>query len=225
MGAFLALWRRACAACALLMIPRLLALFALLAAAAPAEIVDRIVATVGRKVITASTVRQQIRVAALLDGAPLAETPDGFAAMRDRLIDRLLVFEEMRVSRYPIPESSEVQPALDREVRDAGGPARWTELLARYRVTEQQVRLSLRHQAAVVRFTLNRFRPSVQIDPAQIRAYYDQRLPAQPKPPLEEVRDQIEAVLRAEQINVLLGRWLAEVRQQTHIETYEEPQP
>jgi hypothetical protein len=63
------------------------------------------------------------------------------------------------------------------------------------------------------------------VDPAQIRAYYDQRLPAQPKPPLEEVRDQIETVLRAEQINVLLSKWLAEVRQNTHIETYEELQP
>lgn len=204
---------------------RMLGLCGLLAATASAEVVDRIVATVGRKVITASTVRHQIRVAALLDGAPVAESYEAFAAMRDRLIDRLLILEEMRVSRYPIPEKSEVQPALEREIQDAGGPARWAELLGRYRLTEEQVRLSLRHQAAVLRFTLNRFRPAVQVDPAQIRAYYDQRLPAQPKPPLEEVRDQIETVLRAEQINVLLTKWLAEVRQSTHIETYEEPQP
>jgi hypothetical protein len=202
-----------------------LLLLLLLALSAPAEIVDRIVATVGRKVITASTVRQQLRIAALLEGNPADESPAALEAMRNRLIDRLLILEEMRVSRYPIPEKSEVQPALEREIQDAGGPARWTELLGRYRLTEEHVRLSLRHQAAVVRFTLNRFRPAVQVDPAQIRAYYEQRLPAQPKPPLEEVRDQIETVLRAEQINVLLTKWLAEVRQSTHIETYEEPQP
>jgi hypothetical protein len=49
--------------------------------------------------------------------------------------------------------------------------------------------------------------------------------PAGAKPPLEEVRDQIEQLLRLEEINVLLGRWIGEVRQQTHIETYEEKQP
>jgi hypothetical protein len=204
---------------------RLLTVLLLLASSAAAEVVDRIVATVGRRVITASSVRQQIRVAALLDGAPAEESYAAFEAMRDRLIDRLLILEEMRISRYAIPEGGEVQPALDREIQDAGGPAKWAELLARYRVTEEQIRLSLRYQAAIVRFTLYRFRPAVQIGPDQIRTYYEHRLPAQPKPAFEEVRDQIEAVLRREQINGLLTKWLAEVRQQTHIETYEELKP
>jgi len=204
---------------------RILALLLLLAPSAPAEVVDRIVATVGRRVITASSVRQQIRVAALLEGVPVEETYVAFEAMRERLIDRLLILEEMRISRYAIPEGGEVQPALDREIQDAGGPAKWAELLARYRVTEDHIRASLRYQAAILRFTLFRFRPAVQIGPDQIRAYYEKRLPAQPKPAFEEVRDQIEAVLRREQINTLLTKWLAEVRQQTHIETYEELKP
>ncbi|OYW09462.1 MAG: hypothetical protein B7X34_06730 [Acidobacteriia bacterium 12-62-4] len=204
---------------------RILTVLLLLSSSAAAEVVDRIVATVGRRVITASSVRQQIRVAALLDGAPAEESYAAFEAMRDRLIDRLLILEEMRISRYAIPEGGEVQPALDREIKDAGGPAKWAELLTRYRVTEEHIRLSLRYQAAIVRFTLYRFRPAVQIGPDQIRTYYEQRLPAQPKPAFEEVRDQIEAVLRREQINGLLTKWLAEVRQQTHIETYEELKP
>ena len=32
--------------------------------------------------------------------------------MRNRLIDRLLILEEMRVSRYPIPEAAEVKAAV-----------------------------------------------------------------------------------------------------------------
>lgn len=207
------------------MMMRTTALLLSLAVFAPAEVVDRIVATVGRKVITASSVRQQIRVAALLEGVPVEESYEAFEAMRDRLIDRLLILEEMRISRYAIPEGGEVKPALDREISEAGGPARWAELLARYRVTEEHIRLSLRYQAAILRFTVYRFRPAVQIGPDQIRTYYEQRLPAQPKPALDEVRDQIEAVLRREQINDLLTKWLAEVRQQTHIETYEELKP
>ena len=198
----------------------------LLAVGAHAEIVDRIVATVGRKVITASTVRQQLRIAALLDGNPVDESAAGYEAMRNRLIDRLIIIEEMRVSRYSIPEAAEVKPAFDAEVAQAGGPAAWDALLARYRLTPAHVSLSLRYQAAIVRFTAYRFRPAVQISTAQVQAYYDQRLPAAaPKPPLEEVRDQIEQVLRLEQINTLLNRWLSEIRQQTHIETYEAPTP
>lgn len=112
-----------------------LLLLLLLALSAQAEIVDRIVATVGRKVITASTVRQQLRIAALLEGNPADESPAALEAMRNRLIDRLLILEEMRVSRYPIPEAAEVKAAFDAEVAQAGGPAAFDALLARYRLT------------------------------------------------------------------------------------------
>jgi hypothetical protein len=204
---------------------RTLALLLLLAFVAPAEVVDRIVATVGRRVITAATVRQQIRVAALFNGTEPEESFQAFEAMRDTLIDRMLILEEMRISRYAIPEGGEVQPALDREIQQAGGPEPWAALLNRYRVTEAQVRLSLRYQAAIVRFTVYRFRPAVQVTNEEVRAYYETKLTAVPKPPLDEVRDQIETVIRREQINVLLNKWLNEVRQQTHIETYEELKP
>ena len=208
------------------LITKRLLLLLLLAGCAQAEIVDRIVATVGRKVITASTVRQQLRIAALLEGTPKDESPAALEAMRNRLIDRLLILEEMRVSRYPIPEAAEVKAALDAEIAQAGGPAAFDALLTRHQLTPAQINLSLRHQAAIFRFTVYRFRPAVQISAAQVQAYYDQRLPAAaPKPPLEEVRDQIEQVLRLEQINTLLNRWLSEIRQQTHIETYEGPTP
>ena len=207
------------------MIKRLLPLL-LLAVCAQAELVDRIVATVGRKVITASTVRQQLRIAALLEGKPVDESPTNLEAMRNRLIDRTLIIEEMRVSRYAIPEAAEVKTAFDAEVAEAGGTAAWDALLARYRLTPAQVSLSLRYQAAIVRFTAYRFRPAVQISPSQVQAYYDKRLPAAaPKPPFEELRDQIEQILRLEQINTLLNSWLSEIRQQTHIETYEAPTP
>ena len=207
------------------MIKRLLPLL-LLAVCAQAELVDRIVATVGRKVITASTVRQQLRIAALLEGKPVDESPTNLEAMRNRLIDRTLIIEEMRVSRYAIPEAAEVKTAFDAEVAEAGGTAAWDALLARYRLTPTQVSLSLRYQAAIVRFTAYRFRPAVQISPSQVQAYYDKRLPAAaPKPPVEELRDQIEQILRLEQINTLLNSWLSEIRQQTHIETYEAPTP
>lgn len=207
------------------MIKRLLPLL-LLAVCAQAELVDRIVATVGRKVITASTVRQQLRIAALLEGKPVDESPTNLEAMRNRLIDRTLIIEEMRVSRYAIPEAAEVKTAFDAEVAEAGGTAAWDAILARYRLTPAQVSLSLRYQAAIVRFTAYRFRPAVQISPSQVQAYYDKRLPAAaPKPPFEELRDQIEQILRLEQINTLLNSWLSEIRQQTHIETYEAPTP
>jgi hypothetical protein len=200
-------------------------IFVLLSGLALAERVDYIAATVGRKVITASTVRQQLRVAALLDGKPVDESVAARDAIRESLIDRTLILEEMRVSRYAIPEATEIQGALEAEIKEAGGAVGWAEKLRQYRVTEEAVRLSLRYQAAILRFTVYRFRPAVQVTAAQIQAYYDKRWPAGAKPPLEEVRDQIEQLLRLEEINVLLGRWIGEVRQQTHIETYEEKQP
>ena len=63
------------------MTKRLLPLF-FLALCAQAELVDRIVATVGRKVITASTVRQQLRIAALLERKPVDASPASLEASR-----------------------------------------------------------------------------------------------------------------------------------------------
>lgn len=186
--------------------------------ASQTAIVDRIAATVGKRVITASTVRQQLRIAALLNSQPIEASPAAFMAMRERLIERTLILEEMRISRYPVPELGEIREAYDREVAEAGGETKFNALLNRYNLEPDHVRNSLRYQAAILRFTVFRFRPAVQINASDIRAYYDNRLDLPMKPPLEDVRDQIEAVLREEQIEILLNRWLSEVRQRTHIE-------
>ena len=61
-----------------------------LALAASAAIVDGIVATVGRSVITDSMVRRSMRNAALLAKEPLVETEAVWELNRNRLIEQAL---------------------------------------------------------------------------------------------------------------------------------------
>lgn len=205
------------------LLPPLILLFAIVPVL-PAEVVDRITAVVGRRIITDSLVREQLRIAALFNGQPLVDNRLARAEMRDRLIERALVLEEMTVSRYPMPERNEMRPQLEALKKELGTPEQYARLLQTYSVTEQQLLESLRNQQAVIRFTTYRFRPGIQITAREIQDYYDNRWPGKgPKPPLDDVREQIEELLRNEQINVLLSRWLSDVRNQTHIETYEEP--
>lgn len=189
------------------------------ALAVAGAVVDGIVATVGRAVITDSMVRRSLRTAALLARTPLAETPAVWEQNRERLIEQALVKEEIRLSRYPVAQPDEIRGAM-RQIEDQmGGPAAFAAQLVAYRLTEADVAENVAWQITFARFITYRFRPSVQVTDEALRAFYDKWKPAGVKPPLEEVRDQVENDFIAAESVRYLDRWLSEVRPQTRIET------
>ena len=184
-----------------------------------AAVVDGIVATVGKAVITDSMVRRSIRTAALLARAPLEETPENWERNRERLIEQALVKEEIRLSRYPVAQPDEIRGAMRQVQEQMGGPAAFGVQLVAYRLTEAEVAENVAWQITFARFITYRFRPSVQVTDAALRAFYQQWKPAGVKPPFEDVRDLVETEFIAEESARQLDRWLKEVRQQTRIET------
>ena len=73
-------------------------------------------------------------------------------------------------------------------------------------------------------FTDLRFRPAVQIQEQDLRAYYDQLASqarganaAAPVSSFEDSRDQIETLLTGQRVDEALDRWLAMARTQTPI--------
>ena len=190
-----------------------------LALAARAVIVDGIVATVGRNVITDSMVRRSLRTSAFLAREPLAETEAAWEQSRARLIEQALVKEEIRISRYPVAQPDEVRASLEQIRMQLGGPEVFNEKLQVYRLTEADVAENIAWQITFARFITYRFRPSVQVTDEALRAYYAKWKPAGEKPPFEAARDQLENEYIAEESARYLDRWLNEVRQQTRIET------
>src|SRR3984885_14331955 len=77
-----------------------------------AEIIDRIVITVGNQVITQSQIDDEIRVTAFLNRDKLDLTPDAKKQAASRLIEQALIKREMDLSRYPLPELSDAGESL-----------------------------------------------------------------------------------------------------------------
>ena len=197
----------------------LILVFALTAAAA---IVDGIVATVGRTVITASMVRRSVRTAAFLAKAPLEETAAVWARNQERLIEQALVKEEIRISRYQVAQPDEVRAAIDQMRAQMGGRAAFDSKLREYRLAEADLQENVAWQITFSRFISYRFRPAVQVTDEALRAFHAHWKPAGEKPPFEAVRDQLETEFIAEESSRYLDRWLNDIRQHTHIETLQQ---
>ena len=184
-----------------------------------AAIVDGIVATVGRTVITDSMVRRSIRASAFLAKAPLSETTAVWEENRSRLIEQALVKEEIRISRYTIAQPDEIKAAMEQVKLQSGGAAGFPAKLLEYRITEADLAENVAWQITFSRFISYRFRPAVQVTEEALRTFYAYWKPAGEKPAFETARELIETEYIAEESARYLDRWLKEVRQQTRIET------
>lgn len=191
----------------------------LLLVAAPGAIVDGIVATVGRAVITDSMVRRQLRTAALLAQEPLQETPEIWEQNRNRLIEQALVKEEIRISRYSMAQPDEIRAGMAQVIAQFGGQPAFQQKLKEYRLQEADVAETVAWQITFSRFISYRFRPAVQVTDQALRAFYEKWKPEGQKPAFEAARDRVEEEFIAEESARHLDQWLNDVRQQTRIET------
>jgi hypothetical protein len=193
---------------------------------AHAVVVDRIVVSVGEKIITESELDERIRLTAFQNH----EKPDFGLASRQttvqRLIDQKLIEKEMDVGRYPRLDA-EHRKALLADYAKAdykSNPAALAQALKSYNVTPQELEDDLGRQSDLLTFLNLRFRPAVQVTDEDVQKYFDtvvkgagttgQRAQAGA---LNEMRDDIEQKLTGERANKELDLWLADQRKRTKI--------
>ncbi len=195
---------------------------ALLAPAIRAEIVDRIAATVGFEVITESRVSEQIRIAALINGTEPDLTPENRRKVLDSLIDQTLMRREVEFTRFPQASDDEVKLQLAQIQSRYPGKA-FQEALDHYGVSESDLTAQLRWQLTMLRFIEYRFQPAVQVSDSQIRQEYRRQVAAWRErnsgepPSMEQMRPELEKIMRQQLTDSALDRWLGEVRTQNTI--------
>ncbi|HEY1525277.1 MAG TPA: SurA N-terminal domain-containing protein [Candidatus Angelobacter sp.] len=193
-----------------------------------AQVVDRMVAVVNKRVILDSELDQAARVEFLLQGKPIEKlTAADRAAVLERLIDRSLLDQQI-VNGAMLDPAPEELSAKIKEVREkmsgAAADERWNATLAAYGLTQQDVEEQLTSQSRTLRFIDLRFRGLVRVEKDAIATYYQDRfLPEVRKrhvtePKLSEVSDKIEQILVEQRIDDLLNGWLETLRAQAHIE-------
>ena len=185
------------------------------------EVIDRVAISIGTQVITGEQVDIEVRLTDLLNRQNLDMSAAARKAAAGRLVQQTLVKREMELSRYPLPALADADASLKDVKGDYRSDAEYHDALARYGVTEAELRERLWWQLTVLRFIDYRFRPGIQISDTDIKAYYDKQLPTWRQegknPQLSEVRDQIEATLTEQRVDESLDRWLLEARAQATI--------
>jgi hypothetical protein len=199
----------------------MLLLMPLLVDARAADIIDRIAVTIDNRVITETEIVLQIRVTAFLNEEKPDYTAENKRRTAERLVEQTLIRRDIDSTRYINPAEVASAPAYENLRKRYSDEAAYRRALSEYEITDEDVRQGLAWQATLLDYIEVRFRPGVQVPEIEIKDYYEYELPA-PKPPLQEVRAQIEAILTQRRVDSALDRWLGHARTQTRIRYKEE---
>jgi len=189
-----------------------------------AEIVDRIVASAGARVVTLSDVREAYAVQAMLDRTPMAPLDEQrIRGVAERLIDQLLIQQEMESTRMATMSEAERNKRRAAIINSLGGEAAFRQALPDYGLDEARFWAVVDQQMNVFRFIDLRFRFQDADDEQAIERYYREKLAPRlreqgaPAPELSAVRDQIAQIVAQEQINQDYAAWIKELRSQVTV--------
>ena len=210
---------------------RLPLLIALLTTLASATVIDRIAVSVGNRVITASDIDRQIRVAAFLDGVPPQFTSARKHATAEAMTEQKLIQLELTNSRYPLPDPAELLPVIElfKKQHFNGDQQQYLAALAAAGITEADFKELLLWQRTLLLFIQVRFETGVQLTSEDVDQYFQNtvRPAAEAARPgqtvsLEDYRDQIEHTLTGQRADKEMDAWLRDVRRRTDIILHEE---
>ena len=197
-----------------------------------AEVLDRVVAVVNNRPILWSDIASEMRFAILDPEEANGNTPTPKGTLQ-QLISRALIQQQIRQEDATAaqPGNDEVQARMN-ELRkelpacvrmNCATDAGWQEFLKSNGLTPEQIARYIRLRMEILRFIEMRFRQGIRISQEEIEAYYRDKLlpqyaPGAHVPPLRDVAPRIQEILLEEQVNVLFGNWLDNLRKQGDVE-------
>ena len=201
-----------------------------MAMAARGEIIDRIAASVGNRVITASDLDRELRVAAFQDGVKADFSAARKRAAAEAMIEQKLIQTELANSRYPLPDPAELATAIEQfKKTHFKDDQQYRAALAGYGISEEDFKELLLWQRTLLLFIQVRFETGVQLDAQDVEEYFTRTVkpaaeaahPGQPVS-LEDYRDQIERTLTGQRADREMDTWLRDVRRRTNVVVHEE---
>lgn len=196
------------------------------------EPLDRVVAVVNNQPILWSDIENELRLSALEprskeEGAATAQN-----ALQD-LIGRDLIRQQIRQEDVQAaePTPAKVQSRLEELRRElpecvrmhCSSDAGWQAFLREHNLTQREVERYLRMRLEVLAFIEDRFRQGIRIPDEDVEKYYRETLAPQygageTPPQLEKVAPRIREILLQQQVNLLFGTWLDNLRKQGDVE-------
>ncbi|HVZ59726.1 MAG TPA: SurA N-terminal domain-containing protein [Terriglobales bacterium] len=202
-----------------------LVLMSLARLAMASDVLDRIVVLVNQQPILLSDWEEAVRYQALREGRSLESvTQSQQQEVLQNLIDEQLVLQQIRPRGMPSNEETARRMTEFRgEIAGAKPDEGWRSLLARYGLSEDEVKSRLAAQAGILHFVEAQIVPGVRIENRAIFRYYRDTLTPQmgaagaPVPPLEDVAGKIREILTQKRTDELFQEWLRTARTQNDI--------
>jgi len=190
-----------------------------------AVVLDRMAVIVGNHVIKSSDIERDLRVTEFLNNEPLKLDAAAKKQSAERLIDQEIIRQEIITGGYRRPTDEDAN-AFEQQLRHDRFGASEQQLvraLARYGLSQEELRNQLLWQLTVLRFIDQRFRAGVLVTDEDVRAYYDQHLAelraANPRNySFETLQAKIRTTLEGNQVNQNFTEWLEQARKRNRIE-------
>ena len=188
-----------------------------LVAAADAEVVDRVLALVGPRVITLSDARAAVAFGLVAPGAGAEELGEAVAY----LVNRQLMLSEVDRYGVPPPEAGLVGTRVGELKARYAGSDQLQQVFERTAMTETRLRDLVSDTLRIESYLDQRFNAPAQPTTEEVERYYrdhaaefsrGDRVPA-----FEEVREQAQARVILERRTALIADWLDRLRRRTTI--------
>lgn len=197
-----------------------------------AQPLDRVAAVVNNQPILWSDIENELRLSALEPRGKDEGPATAQNALQD-LISRDLIRQQIRdedvLAAQPTPAKvqarlQELQRVLPECVRmHCSTQSGWQAFLREHKLTQHEVERYLRMRLEILAFIEDRFRQGIRISDEDVEKYYRDNLAPQygkneSPPALEKVAPRIREILLEEQVNLLFGSWLDNLRKQGDVE-------
>lgn len=194
-------------------------------AAAEHEVEDRIVAVLDEEAILLSDVDQVIGLG-LVEERPGESLDDLRVRVLEGLIDQRLRFQQ--VDRFGLERVAVdvVEAEVAKIAAQFPDRASFLGRLARLDMTEEELDQLVARQVMVLSYVEERLGARIFVSLDDIREYYETELvpgltaAGMPVPPLEDVREDIRSLLRAERLNAEIIEWTERLRREADIQIF-----
>jgi hypothetical protein len=189
------------------------------------EEIDRLLAAVNGKVITAGDLKIARALNPALFAGAVYDSPDQELT---QLIDFEILRQELKNFGMTNEDENDVASRV-RSLRETyalkGGLSAY---LQKFGLQESELIAYVQLTSSMLRFVNFRFRPFVNVTPEEIKSYYENVLIPQIEgkkgtlQPLSELSAQIEEILREKKINEDYDQWIANIRRTSRIERFDD---
>lgn len=192
---------------------------------ASAVTIDRVAAVVDRQVITVSEVNQMVETRFFARAAGQTDGDYRHAILEDLIAQALRYRDVERFGAQDIPKDS-IEARLQEIEKRFASPEEFTAALARAELTLDEFRALVKRQLQVEAYIQERFAPLVFIPNEDIETYYRTTWSQQRRsrglavPPLNDVREEIRTLLRADRLEHEVEQWTAQLRLRANVDVY-----